>query len=190
MTTVHSHADLHSAPKPPGAPEQDIDRAVVARIFKAACDLDLDDIRDRVVREHEDWSHERVAAAFLEYRKWLTLCAMRTAGDRRLALGMTSKDVDLVWHAHILFTMQYAQDCMHVAGRFIHHVPTTEKERAGKSRDRSSGKRTHQLLRAVWGSVDPVWDAPRDSCDECSPQSCQTHECEAGSCRHVNCSEE
>ena len=76
MTTVHSHDDLHSAPKPPRAPpEQDrdirVDRAVraavitVARIFQAACDLDLgdSDIRDRAVREHEDWGHERVTAA-------------------------------------------------------------------------------------------------------------------------------
>jgi len=77
MTTVHSHDDLHNAPKPPGAPpEQDrdirVDRAVraavVARIFQAAaCDRDLDlgdsDIRDRAVREHEDWGHERVTAA-------------------------------------------------------------------------------------------------------------------------------
>ncbi len=38
----------------------------VARIFQAAaCDLDLgdSDIRDRAVREHEDWSRERVTAA-------------------------------------------------------------------------------------------------------------------------------
>ncbi len=78
MTTVHSHDDLHSAPKPQGAPpEQDRDirvdcavRAAVVtvariRVFQAACDLDLgdSDIRDRAVREHEDWSHERVTAA-------------------------------------------------------------------------------------------------------------------------------
>lgn len=197
MTSVHSHTDLHNAAKVPGARDQEFDRAVVTHIFKAACDVDLGDVRDRVAREHADWSDERVATAVLEYRKWLTLCAMRPAIDDFKAgagasLGMTSKDVDQVWHAHILFTMQYACDCMRVAGRFIHHAPTTEKERAAKQHDNSSSKRTHQLLRAVFGAVDPVWGAPNDDdeCDECASKSCQVHECTAGDCRHPNCSNE
>jgi hypothetical protein len=37
-----------------------------------------------------------------------------------------SKLVDVGWHSFILHTVDYADFCRRVAGRFIHHVPTDE----------------------------------------------------------------
>ncbi len=34
-----------------------------------------------------------------------------------------SREIDQVWHQHILDTSKYAQDCQMLFGRFIHHFP-------------------------------------------------------------------
>jgi hypothetical protein len=34
-----------------------------------------------------------------------------------------SKEIDKFWHAHILDTMKYAEDCQQVFGYFLHHFP-------------------------------------------------------------------
>jgi len=34
-----------------------------------------------------------------------------------------SKEVDAFWHAHILDTMKYAEDCEEIFGYFLHHFP-------------------------------------------------------------------
>ncbi len=39
-----------------------------------------------------------------------------------------SKAVDVGWHTFILHTVDYAEFCERVAGRFIHHVPTLDAE--------------------------------------------------------------
>lgn len=43
-----------------------------------------------------------------------------------IGLGLESvptKDIDKMWHYHILDTMAYEKDCKKVFGRFIHHFP-------------------------------------------------------------------
>lgn len=34
-----------------------------------------------------------------------------------------SEAVDMIWHAHILFTRKYANDCDRMFGYFLHHTP-------------------------------------------------------------------
>ena len=56
--------------------------------------------------------------AELEYRRFLTLKCFYPA----IAL-VPSKAVDAIWHAHILDTRAYREDCNQVFGRFIDHYP-------------------------------------------------------------------
>ncbi|WP_095148387.1 hypothetical protein [Pseudomonas sp. Irchel s3a18] len=57
-------------------------------------------------------------ASELEYRRFLTLkCLYPT-----VAL-VPSKPVDAIWHAHILDTRAYRENCLQVFGRFIDHYP-------------------------------------------------------------------
>lgn len=57
-------------------------------------------------------------AAEQEYRRFLTLKRFYPS----VAL-VPSKQVDAVWHAHILDTRAYREDCHLVFGRFIDHYP-------------------------------------------------------------------
>lgn len=56
--------------------------------------------------------------AEIEYRRFLTLKSFYPS----VAL-VPSKTVDNLWHAHILDTRAYREDCQHVFGRFIDHYP-------------------------------------------------------------------
>lgn len=61
-----------------------------------------------------------------EYKRYIEL-QVRYPG---LILPM-SAPVDPMWHAHMLFSKDYAAMCDQVNGRFIHHEPiVTEQERA------------------------------------------------------------
>lgn len=53
-----------------------------------------------------------------EYRRFLTLKRFYAS----VAL-VPSKAVDAIWHAHILDTRAYREDCQQVFGRFIDHYP-------------------------------------------------------------------
>ena len=54
---------------------------------------------------------------------FLRLCAARPDG----AYG-PSPLVDVGWHTFILYTQEYADFCMRIAGQFIHHWPTDDDE--------------------------------------------------------------
>ena len=65
-----------------------------------------------------EMSVEQWDAAEQEYRRFLTLKCLYPA----VAL-VPSKQVDEIWHAHILDTRAYREDCHQVFGRFIDHYP-------------------------------------------------------------------
>lgn len=65
-----------------------------------------------------EMSAEEWDAAELEYRRFLTLKCIYPS-----VVLVPSKQVDAVWHAHILDTRAYRDDCHLVFGRFIDHYP-------------------------------------------------------------------
>jgi hypothetical protein len=85
--------------------------------------LDLERISWKILNDDsmnriEDISQETVEISEKEYRRFLTLKAENP--DVRLT---PTPLMDLFWHAHILDTMSYAEDCEEILGRFMHHVP-------------------------------------------------------------------
>lgn len=82
--------------------------------------LNLNIILDRLLYKH-GWSVERSNHAIEGYRKFLY---MTQISEDAVA---PTKDIDVVWHEHILHTNKYAIDCQKMFGRFLHHFPTPEK---------------------------------------------------------------
>lgn len=80
-------------------------------------ELDLEPIAFKLRLEHE-WSIEQINHAVGQYRLWLKMVALHPNESI-----IPNKEVDEVWHTHILDTRKYAEDCDNIFGRFIHHFP-------------------------------------------------------------------
>merc|ERR1719473_1013314 len=72
-------------------------------------------LRERVAEEHE-WPLERADAAIVEYLRFLQMLAEWPKMEL-----IAPTDVDLVWHEHIMDTLNYKADCVYLFGRMIHH---------------------------------------------------------------------
>jgi len=148
-------------------------------IFKK---FELENVVKRVMKENPNWTQERANVAVEEYRKWLVLCSITPD----LRLGMCSTDVDEIWHAHILFTREYMKLCNAIAGRYIHHQPTSDEEKA--SGDNSTSLLTKKVLKCVFGNVHPVWSravAEANCCSDCGHNKEKNEANCCSDCGHV-----
>ncbi len=91
-----------------------------AEIVAAIRALDLDPIKVKLMGTDEGhgWSREYADRMEVAYKRFLTLLV--THPETTVA---PSKEIDKFWHAHILDTMKYAEDCQQVFGYFLHHFP-------------------------------------------------------------------
>jgi hypothetical protein len=82
--------------------------------------LDLEPVKFKISSKEEGygWTSEHTDRIELAYRRFMMLRAMHP----QLQLAPT-RDIDAFWHAHILDTRKYAEDCQHIFGEFIHHFP-------------------------------------------------------------------
>ncbi len=93
-----------------------------------AAKIDLAVILDYVTKKHPEIV-SRLPQLAVEYRKYMFLLGTNLFHN----ISVPSNDVDLIWHAHILHTVLYADFCNNLAGHFIHHNPfgdnlTTEEK--------------------------------------------------------------
>ena len=90
------------------------------QMVEAVFSLDLDPIKFKLMDAHEGygWTREEVDNRELEYKRFLALVAKFP--DEAI---VPNREVDKFWHAHILDTMKYAEDCREVFGYFLHHFP-------------------------------------------------------------------
>lgn len=78
-----------------------------------------------------------------------------------------SELVDSGWHAFILHTVDYADFCQRVAGRFVHHVPTDEDDEREPGSALSARERTMRVIQAAGYTVDAeLWHSAAD-CNQC-----------------------
>lgn len=80
--------------------------------------LDLSMVSQRLAKQ--GWDQQRIEQATGDYRVYLQEIA---AGGR----VEPTPDVDEVWHAHILHTRRYAEDCDRMFGAFLHHDPAADQ---------------------------------------------------------------
>jgi hypothetical protein len=79
--------------------------------------LEFTMLRSKLVEEH-GWTTEFCDDVELLYRQFLALTARYP--DRKVC---PTGPIDEFWHAHILDTRAYAQDCQVVFGEYLHHFP-------------------------------------------------------------------
>ncbi len=78
--------------------------------------MDLSKFVARVRRENPDWTEERLDAAENGYRQfWMEA--------KSIPNHRPSRDVDEIWHAHILHTREYIRDSQAYFGYYFHHTP-------------------------------------------------------------------
>ena len=96
------------------------------------CSLDqaLEYQNDEVVHRFTtlwDVSFVEAQDLFLETKKWLWLCAQPE--KPRLAITTPLLIIDEMWHNFVLFSREYMEYCHDCFGHYIHHAPTTHREK-------------------------------------------------------------
>lgn len=86
-----------------------------ARIWKLDFEPIIIKLMDKI--EGKGWDLDTALSAVEEYRRFLFL----TVGFPDTIVP--TEFVDAVWHAHILDTIKYADDCNKTFGFFLHHFP-------------------------------------------------------------------
>ena len=120
--------------------DRPVDQAIAA--IKA---LDLDPIRLRVMDKEsgEGWTREYAETIEQAYRAYLTMLVKHPEDAEDIVV---SKDVDEFWHAHILHTMKYTEDCEKVFGAYLHHNPHVgERTQADIERKARQAEKTRRL---------------------------------------------
>ncbi|MEV5570287.1 hypothetical protein AB0L06_09560 [Spirillospora sp. NPDC052269] len=117
----------------------------------------------RIVRD-EQVSVEHAERVMVQTLGFLRACALNP--EARLS---PSEAVDVGWHTFILHTREYAAFCQQVAGRFIHHRPTSEQDVCdGKASCKSEAiGATVAAMRAAGISVDTELWNPAANCSQC-----------------------
>jgi len=90
------------------------------QVIEAIEALDLGPIKFKLMHPEEGEGWTRAFAEHMEtqYKRYLTLVAKYP----REAIA-PDRDVDRFWHAHILDTRKYIDDCERVFGFYLHHFP-------------------------------------------------------------------
>jgi hypothetical protein len=118
--------------------------------------VDKYDVTEQVAR-----SHER------ELKRYLAMCL----ADPEAAYGMFGP-VDEFWHTWILFTREWCEFSNAVAGRYIHHKPTTreEKQAARSSHGPSAYQRFLADYPGYFGEEAPadLWPRPAKAANGCA----------------------
>lgn len=111
-------------------------------------DLPLKNVKGRMKKQ--GWSLERTENAIREYKRFLFIHKKYP----KLVL-VPCKEVDEIWHAHILHTKEYAEDCKKLFGRFLHHRPTYEKEE--KKRDSTRYNKFLEVYKKEFIKIPTCW---------------------------------
>jgi hypothetical protein len=125
-------------------------RRTTRQIIEAIEALDLGPIKFKLMdpEEGEGWTREFVEHMETQYRRYLTLVAKYPR--EAIAPG---KDVDRFWHAHILDTRKYIEDCERVFGFYLHHFPYFGMRGADDAAALAkAGERTRELYEAEFGA--------------------------------------
>ena len=80
-------------------------------------DLDLGFLEERLI-DLKGWSEDEAQESVRRYKNFLILL---TRFPR--AVLAPAADIDDAWHEHILHTVEYTRDSLHIFGEYLHHAP-------------------------------------------------------------------
>lgn len=134
--------------------------------FPAVKTIDLSRLKHKMTESSEaEISPGEWDKAEVEYRRFLTL--------KQIYPGVSlvpSKQVDQVWHAHILDTRAYREDCNKLFGRFIDHYPYFG----------IYGEEDYQALHNSFEVTVSLYEnhfGPYPKCDDAIATRCEDHAC-------------
>mgnify|MGYP007012666399 CR=1 FL=1 len=115
---------------------------------------------DEAIMTPEEWDlSER------EYRRFLALKVIHP--DTAL---VPSKQVDAIWHAHILDTRAYREDCQAMFGRFMDHYPYFG----------INGEEDYKMLQEAFAETIDLYEAqfgPYPNKNPLNASRCEEHSC-------------
>jgi hypothetical protein len=129
--------------------------------------FNLSPIKQRVQNEL-NWDETCAEAALVEYRKFLLLAFLSTQ-------VAPCSDVDQIWHAHILHTVQYHADTMELFGKYLHHFP---KLSIATSEETKRQFDNYQRTLTLYTSL--VHEIHRQDIWGCKESDCETTACFSG----------
>ena len=130
-------------------------------------ELDLEPIAFKLKLEH-GWSLDRLNHALRQYRLWL-----KTVARHPKESIIPNKEVDEVWHTHILDTRKYAEDCQHIFGRFLHHFPYFGMRGATDKQDLNEAFcRSQEMMMFELGENLQPFKSSQGVSSLCGPENC------------------
>ncbi|MEY2493807.1 MAG: hypothetical protein QOJ45_299 [Verrucomicrobiota bacterium] len=120
------------------------------------------DVVERIVREH----HMAPAQAESIFRDTLRFLYLAGATDAKHIAP--TKNIDIGWHAFLMFTRDYAEFCMTNFGKFIHHAPRRSSDAPTTV---NSLAVTFELARKIFGpglSDNWAYDIRSAECQPCT----------------------
>jgi hypothetical protein len=94
----------------------------VSAKFEAIEALDLGMVKMKLClpaeKEGKAWSQEEADLCEEQYKRFLKLCVLYPNTDI-----VPSRQIDEMWHQHILDTRAYERDCQSIFGHMLHHFP-------------------------------------------------------------------
>ncbi len=106
---------------PIDAPNTPWDQELWSRIES----LDLEFVYKQLTNR-KGWEPERARQVEAKYRRFLYLCIAESFPT------VPEEDVDEFWHQHILNTQEYAAQTQSIAGKFLHHAPSSGEPEGGE----------------------------------------------------------
>lgn len=120
--------------------------------------------------EGSGWSYEQTRKALIRYLMFLFLVYLYPN-----AHIVPTKDIDLVWHTHILDTSKYAADCQLLFGKFIHHFPYFGvRGEADKQNWETAFAQTQKLFEQHFGADAVAVANPLEDGKSQAPAICET----------------
>lgn len=90
------------------------------KVKESIYSLDLSNITSKLVKQY-NWRHKHAIAVINMYKNFLFLNAKY---GKKYNLT-PSKEIDEIWHLHILDTKKYRRDCEMIFGKYFDHGPTS-----------------------------------------------------------------
>ena len=134
--------------------------------------LDLSMIRMKLAdpKEGKGWNPAQLDLAEGEYRKFLALCLAYPDDDI-----VPCTLVDETWHAHILDTQAYAQDCDTIFGFFYHHFPDFGMQGDEAELWDAYELTMHRYMEAFGDPPPDTWR--RENAMKCTRTNCRPQRC-------------
>jgi hypothetical protein len=144
-------------------------------VIEKAMAWPVNSLVDRLIDKEGLASHEAEDLA-MDMKRFLALVAISPM--ERLA---PPERIDLAWHHFILHTREYSAFCEAIAGKFIHHVPSTSQwftlQHGMKAQTLNAARAKFGPLSQNWASkgVGCVGGSCSSDCTPCSGSTnCQT----------------